>query len=174
MFVLTVECCCVTVGNRAVCWYENRSAAIKLCHVVFHTVMNVVHYCRKECSWLVQKLLSSYKNLINWLFVYTAECCYIEIGRSAVCSYGTCPAGIKPFCVIVSLYRWILLHCGWKKCSWLLRELLSCFIVWLFVWNFAFLSFARSDLVNVFVLLRSLSWENFNGRVKCTFWISKI
>lgn len=60
--------CNVTVGNRAVCWYENRSAAIKFCHVVFHTVMNVVHYCWKECSWLVQKLLSSYEtSLIDCL-----------------------------------------------------------------------------------------------------------
>lgn len=55
-------------GNRVVCWYENRSAAIKLYHVDFHTVMNVVHYCWKECSWLVQKLLSSYEtSLIDCL-----------------------------------------------------------------------------------------------------------
>lgn len=68
MFLLTVECCYVTVGNRAVCWHENRSAAIKLCHVVFHTVMNVIHYRWKECSCLVQKLLSSYEtSLIDCL-----------------------------------------------------------------------------------------------------------
>lgn len=71
-----------------------------------------------------------------WLFLYTVECCYIEIGRSAVGCYGNCSAA--------SLCDVCLNFCIFKLCpEW--------------------------PHVNVVVLLRSLSWENFNGRVKCTF-----
>lgn len=135
MFVLTVECC-VTVGKRAVCWYENRSAAIKLCHVVSHTVMNVVHYCWKECSWFLRDLPSWYKAIL-------CDCIFIPLNF------------VKLWLEEVQLVATET------------AQLLHCVIVCL---NFCiFKLYPEWPHVNVFVLLRSLSWENFNGRVKCTF-----
>lgn len=165
MFVLTVECCYVTVGNRVVCWYENRSAAIKLCHVDFHTVMNVVHYYWKECSWLVQKLLSSYEtSLIDCLCTLWNVTLRLE-GVQLV------PTG--PAQLVLSHTVWLFLYTVEFCYIAVGRSAVGCY------GNCSAVSLCdcRSNFcifklcpewphVNVFVLLRSLST---NGRVKCTF-----